>query len=175
MARRLSLALLILCRVAATLGWMAPQGVARPPLRHAPPRCIFGEILEEAKLVRGGAVVEQPVLFDADSDEAPFDIDRWNKHRSPTRYGYLVPGILIGPTTRRISGTVGGLVLWAALVGLYNDVAGMDETLLGSTLPSIQLPLTPFELTSPVLGLLLVFRTDTANDRFDAHARPCGL
>lgn len=168
MARRLSLALLILCRVAATLGWMAPQGVARPPLRHAPPRCIFGEILEEAKLVRGGAVVEQPVLFDADSDEAPFDIDRWNKHRSPTRYGYLVPGILIGPTTRRISGTVGGLVLWAALVGLYNDVAGMDETLLGSTLPSIQLPLTPFELTSPVLGLLLVFRTDTANDRFDA-------
>lgn len=31
-----------------------------------------------------------------------------------------------------------------------------------------QLPLTPFELTSPVLGLLLVFRTDTANDRFNA-------
>lgn len=35
-------------------------------------------------------------------------------------------------------------------------------------LPPIQLPLTPFELTSPVLGLLLVFRTDTANDRFNA-------
>ena len=36
-----------------------------------------------------------------------------------------------------------------------------------SRFPELQLPLTPFELTAPVLGLLLVFRTDTAYDRFN--------
>ena len=144
--------------------------------RAPPPRCgLFDDILQEAKLVRGGAVVEQPVLFDGDGDEAPFDIDRWNMHRSETRYGRLIPGILIGPTTRRISGTVAGLVVWSALIGFWNDLASStmpmglpvdDPTLLG-VLPELRLPLTPFELTSPVLGLLLVFRTDTANDRFN--------
>jgi predicted membrane chloride channel (bestrophin family) len=168
--------LLLIISHAAALGYLSsvPQ-IARPPsvvqlpalpsLRHAPPRCgLWDEILAEAKLVRGSVLVEQPVLFDGDGEEAPFDIERWNRHRSPDRYGRLIPGILIGPTTRRISSTVAALVVFAALVGVYNDLARAGD--MSSFLPPVQLPITPFELTSPVLGLLLVFRTDTANDRF---------
>ena len=156
------------------LGLMAPlHPAARPGLRHDPPRLtLVDEILQEAKLVRGGVDVEQPVLFDGETVDAPFDIERWNTHRSPSRYGRLIPGLLVGPTTRRISGTVASLVFFSFLVGAYNDLgaaqlaARMDDPSLGF-LPTFALPLTPFELTSPVLGLLLVFRTDTANDRFD--------
>ena len=151
-----------------------PMCTLRVRLRHVPPCCnLLDDIRQEAKLVRGVAVVEQPVLFDGDGDGSPFDIERWNMHRSTSRYARLIPGILIGPTTRRISGTVAGATLFAALVGVYNDLARMEDPVaMGfpmavAALPEIQLPLTPFELTSPVLGLLLVFRTDTANDRFD--------
>ena len=58
-----------------------------------------------------------------------------------------------------------GCTAFAAGVGVYNDMATQH---LEMGLPALQLPLTPFELTAPVLGLLLVFRTDTANGRFDA-------
>jgi predicted membrane chloride channel (bestrophin family) len=42
-----------------------------------------------------------------------------------------------------------------------------ESIALRSQYPELQLPLTPFELTAPVLGLLLVFRTDTAYERFN--------
>lgn len=138
-------------------------------LRHAPPRCgILDDVLLEAKQVRGSsALVEQPVFFDSADSTAPFDMDRWALHRNPSRYGRLVPGILVGATTKRISTVVATLVVFSALVGVYNDLATNGDPMLGF-LPPVQLPLTPFELTAPVLGLLLVFRTDTANGRFDA-------
>ena len=142
--------------------------------RHAPACCniledIRLQISAETKFVRGaGGLVEQPVFFDGGED-TPFDMARWEIHRSSNRYGRLIPGILVGATTRRIASTVAGFVVFAALVGVYNGMAmsGSAETTLGFALPPIQLPLTPFELTSPVLGLLLVFRTDAATDRFN--------
>ena len=144
---------------------LTPRSLRPPGPRHAPLFCsLVDDILEEAKLVRGGTLVEQPVLFDADQNGGPFDIERWNLHRSTSRYARLIPGILVGPTTRRIAGTVVGSTVFAASVGIYNAMATGDPAL---GLPTLQLPLTPFELTAPVLGLLLVFRTDTANGRFD--------
>lgn len=126
---------------------------------------IVEEMLQEAKLVRGGGgLVEQPVFFDGDVD-VPFDLERWQKHRSSDRYARLIPGILLGATTKRIASTVAGLVVFSAAVSVYNTQA-LDPT-LGYTLPPVQLPLTPFTLTSPILGLLLVFRTDAANTRFN--------
>ena len=134
--------------------------------RHAPARCtILEEILQEAKLVRGGGgLVEQPVFFDGEVD-GPFDLERWQQHRSSSRYARLIPGILLGATTQRIASTVAALVTFSAAVGVYNQLA-LDPS-LGFTLPPVQLPLTPFTLTSPILGLLLVFRTDAANTRFN--------
>ena len=62
-------------------------------------------------------------------------------------------------------------MVFAALVGTYNDLAMSGDTTLGFVLPPVQLPLVPFELTSPVLGLLLVFRTDAATERFNAATK----
>ena len=102
------------------------------------------------------SLVEQPVFFDSTDGPQPFDVQKWETHRSTSRYALLIPGILVGATTKRITAVIGGLVLFSALVGGYNDLAaGGEETLLGF-LPMVQIPLTPFELTAPVLGLLLV-------------------
>jgi predicted membrane chloride channel (bestrophin family) len=65
-------------------------------------------------------------------------------------------------TTRRISGTVSALFVFSAAVDSYAKLAASDPNL-----PEFVLPLTPFELTAPVLGLLLVFRTNTAYERFN--------
>ena len=172
--------LVVACQALA-FGLTSPTTQQAPALslsshRHAPPRCgLIEDVLQEAKLVRGGAgLVEQPVFFDGNADDQPFDVERWEQHRSASRYTRLIPGILIGPTTQRVSGTVFALVTFAALVGLYNNYADMSDPIelsaqFGITsLPQIDLPITPFELTAPVLGLLLVFRTDTANGRFQS-------
>ena len=120
------------------------------------------EIADEALLERQATLVELPVMFSDEPDESSFDFDRWAAHRGSSRYGRLLLGILLGVTTRRISFTVLTLVAFSGLVGLYAQMSTMDPSL-----PEVQLPLTPFELTAPVLGLLLVFRTNTAYDRFD--------
>lgn len=66
-------------------------------------------------------------------------------------------------TSRRISATVLALLIFSAAVDGYAKLAASDPNL-----PEFVLPLTPFELTAPVLGLLLVFRTNTAYERFNA-------
>ena len=157
-------------------------GLARTSLRkhaHVPSSCRAGSspvcldslvrevklLSEEAQQEKADNLVELPVMFDTEAAGSSFDIERWQLHRSSSRYLRLIPGILIGPTTRRISLTVLQLAIFSALIDVYNDMATMGDPMLGF-LPPLQLPLTPFELSAPVLGLLLVFRTDTANGRF---------
>jgi len=144
--------------------------------RSTPPHCsLLGDIwtgavakdartslLGEAQLEWRADLVELPVMFANDEGEASFDFERWRLHRSSSRYGSLLIGVLLGVTTRRISVTVALLVAFSAVVQGYASVAAVDPSL-----PELALPLTPFELTAPVLGLLLVFRTNTANDRFN--------
>ena len=117
---------------------------------------------EELQLEKAARLVELPVMFSGE-DDGSFDFERWGVHRSAGRYGRLLIGILFGVTTRRIGTTVSLLVIFSGLVDTYTTMARAS-----STLPEVELPLTPFELTAPVLGLLLVFRTNTAYDRFNA-------
>jgi len=106
-------------------------------------------------------------MFDrSDANDVSFDFDRWTTHRSSTRYSRLLLGILIGSTTRRILPVIAGLTVFSSFVDYYNVLATLADPREGF-LPELQLPITPFELTAPVLGLLLVFRTDTAYDRFN--------
>eukprot|EP00580_Thalassiosira_gravida_P008313 CAMPEP_0201631984 /NCGR_PEP_ID=MMETSP0493-20130528/5768_1 /ASSEMBLY_ACC=CAM_ASM_000838 /TAXON_ID=420259 /ORGANISM="Thalassiosira gravida, Strain GMp14c1" /LENGTH=469 /DNA_ID=CAMNT_0048103415 /DNA_START=299 /DNA_END=1708 /DNA_ORIENTATION=- len=105
-------------------------------------------------------LVELPVMFTHERDDQTFDMERWNTHRSSTRYVRLLFGLFSSVTTRRILPTVMILGAWSAAIDFYNSV----EQLYG--LPEIELPLTPFELTAPILGLLLVFRSDRSFDRF---------
>mmetsp|Transcript_140930 Transcript_140930/g.270427 ORF Transcript_140930/g.270427 Transcript_140930/m.270427 type:complete len:541 (-) Transcript_140930:63-1685(-) len=144
-------------------------------LRHSPLQMILNasssaewlaevqnEILAEVESERVAKFVELPVMFNDETESNSFDFYRWSQYRSPSRYGRLLPGILFGITSRRIALTVALLVLFSCLVGSYSEQARIFKSL-----PELELPLTPFELSAPVLGLLLVFRTDAAYERFD--------
>ena len=117
--------------------------------------------------VKRSDISEQPVMFTT-VDDPTFDFARWQNHRSPSRYSRLVLGILFGKTTQRIAPLVLLIGLFSTLIFSYNNLFLPATQLISirSRYPELQLPLTPFELTAPVLGLLLVFRTDTAYNRF---------
>ena len=134
----------------------------------------FSKYREDAVL---NSICERPTMFDSSDSSDSFDFERWATHRSSSRYGRELLGILFGATTRRVLPTVGLLLIFSCAVEYYNSYAALgDVSSVGfglppgaaGFLPELQLPIAPFELTSPVLGLLLVFRTDTANDRFNA-------
>jgi len=117
------------------------------------------DLLDEVAMSKS-AIVELPVMFAGEIDSS-FDFERWELHRSPQRYSRLLFGLFSGVTTRRIFPTVVFLVVWSAMIEFYNSA----ENYIG--LPDLELPLTPFELAAPVLGLLLVFRSNTAFERFN--------
>mmetsp|Transcript_13489 Transcript_13489/g.19887 ORF Transcript_13489/g.19887 Transcript_13489/m.19887 type:complete len:503 (-) Transcript_13489:18-1526(-) len=123
----------------------------------------FESFLEEDALnSNANLLVEPPVMFfNEDDDSSSFDFERWESHRSSDRYGRLLSGLFVGVTTKRIRVPILVLALWSAAVDIYNSI----EDLYG--FPEVELPLTPFELTAPVLGLLLVFRSNTAYERFN--------
>ena len=106
-------------------------------------------------------LVELPIMFTGEKDTQTFDIERWNRHRSSNRYIRQLFGVFFTVTTKRIFIPVLILVLWSGIIDYYNAVEHLYN------LPQLELPLTPFELTAPMLGLLLVFRSDRAFDRFN--------
>ena len=67
------------------------------------------------------------------------------------------------------------LVVFNALTGGYTDFDGVQHEAIISSLPQLALPLTPFTLLSPSLGLLLVFRTNSSYGRWDEARKFWGL
>ena len=59
------------------------------------------------------------------------------------------------------------VVAYNALVGGYLDIDNVKHEALIPHLPLLTLPLSIFTLTSPSLGLLLVFRTNACYGRWD--------
>lgn len=100
------------------------------------------------------------------SSSRDFDSARWKKHASLTRYGREVIGLFLGTTTRRILPILVMLGIFATLVEAYSYLSARN-----SQLPEFNLPAAPFELTAPLLGLLLVFRTNSSYERFAAGSR----
>jgi putative membrane protein len=68
------------------------------------------------------------------------------------------------------------LVVWNALLVVgYDDFSGVHhDPLTSSVLPLLKLPSEPFTLSSPALGLLLVFRTNTSYQRWDEGRKAWG-
>ncbi|CAE8724251.1 unnamed protein product [Polarella glacialis] len=89
-----------------------------------------------------------------------FNPEEWRQHASPTRYLLELGGLFFGSTTRRVFPVIAVLALWSVLVEQYHRLQMQTPNL-----PEIVLPLVPFELTAPLLGLLLVFRTDKSYER----------
>eukprot|EP00419_Tripos_fusus_P006335 CAMPEP_0172680292 /NCGR_PEP_ID=MMETSP1074-20121228/16665_1 /TAXON_ID=2916 /ORGANISM="Ceratium fusus, Strain PA161109" /LENGTH=440 /DNA_ID=CAMNT_0013498601 /DNA_START=1 /DNA_END=1320 /DNA_ORIENTATION=- len=90
-----------------------------------------------------------------------FDPLQWRLHSEPTRYVTEIGGLITGRTTRRVFPAVLAVTIFSSLVERYHYLQQQDKSL-----PHFELPVLPFELTAPLLGLLLVFRTDKSYDRY---------
>lgn len=90
--------------------------------------------------------------------------DDWVKHRDSSRFYRN----LISITTSGVYKNLGkevfatcsiatGIIVWNAVFGEYQDFSGVvhDGPFKDSIIPILTLPLTPFTLSSPSLGLLL--------------------
>ena len=65
--------------------------------------------------------------------------------------------------------------LYNMLTGGYDDFSQVHHDPLIGFLPKMTLPLAPFTLASSSLGLLLVFRTNTAYQRWDEARKNWGM
>ena len=115
-------------------------------------------ISEEMSYTRGD--IERPLTFGTQTQL--FDSTKWDDNRRTDRYYRLLVGLFAGVTTRRVLPAGLALSLFTFFVQAYDLAARANPTL-----PELQLPLEPFELTAPVLGLLLVFRTDSCYARYN--------
>lgn len=90
--------------------------------------------------------------------------DDWRKHRNPDRFLYYLRSLFISGIYKSIgrevaaTSTIAAIVCaYNAVVGGYTDFAGEQHAALitSALLPIAGLPLAPFTLSSPSLGLLL--------------------
>jgi ion channel-forming bestrophin family protein len=93
-----------------------------------------------------------------------FTHDDWRKFRDPDRFTYYLTSMFNSGVYKSLSREVGTttaiatfIVVYNCVVGGYTDVSGLPHAALVSTplLPVFGLPLAPFTLSSPALGLLL--------------------
>lgn len=87
----------------------------------------------------------------------------WTRHSSPVRYSNNLTSAAVSATTRRVAPIVLLLCVFSFLLNEYNFLARKDEAL-----PELVLPMNPFDLTAPLVGLLLVFRTESSYSRYKA-------
>jgi len=104
----------------------------------------------------------------------------WKNHRSQDRFlKYL--GDIVGQGTYKnlfrevgmVTAVASIVVVYNALAGGYTDFDGVAQQGFGFEM--IGLPLNAFTVTSPSLGLLLVFRTNTSYKRWDEARKNWGM
>jgi len=98
----------------------------------------------------------------------------WVDHRSTERFFRSLTTILESGVLRArnkevnlILGFASFLVVWNSIAGGYTDFEMVKHGAIIPHLPVLSVPLSFFTLTSPTLGLLLVFRTNAAYARWD--------
>lgn len=156
---------------------------ARSVIGSSPPSSLV--VLES-----GSGTLEEDPLFDVRTSyievsrqyrRTRYTHDDWLKHRSPDRFfsnlaEFSTSGIYRGilKEVGTVTAIASAVVLWNVFLGEgWVDSAGVHHDTLG--LPLLKLPLTPFTLASPSLGLLLVFRTNSAYRRWDEARKAWGL
>ena len=100
----------------------------------------------------------------------------WLKHRSETRLLRNLNGIFTSGVVRSLLSEVGAVAIMAMLTLLWNaamfgyvDFANIPQAGFFGDVPQtlrMQLPIGLFTLSSPALGLLLVFRTNASYSRW---------
>jgi len=108
--------------------------------------------------------------------------NEWVKHRSSDRFIRNLSSIYnsgvyksLGKEVFAVTAVATFLVLWNGLTGGFTDFNGVQHGAVVNFLPMLTLPLTPFTLLSPSLGLLLVFRTNSSYGRWDEARKFWGL
>lgn len=108
--------------------------------------------------------------------------DDWAKHRSPDRFVRNIKSLLNSGVYKNIMNEVLTTVAIATVIvgfnmlaGGYTDFSGEQHAGILAILPVLSLPLAPFTLSSPSLGLLLVFRTNTSYQRWDEARKNWGM
>jgi ion channel-forming bestrophin family protein len=90
--------------------------------------------------------------------------DDWRKHRSPDRFLYYIVSLFssgiyknLGREVTATTAIATFIVLYNAVTGGYTDFEGIKHAAVISSewLPMLGLPLAPFTLSTPSLGLLL--------------------
>jgi len=92
-----------------------------------------------------------------------FSYDDWVEHRSEDRFADNLKSVFFSGIVRQLRKQVAVVTLIATCVVLWNS--GVAFYLDGSV-PQLSLPPLPFTVSSPALGLLLVFRTNSSYQRW---------
>ena len=97
-----------------------------------------------------------------------FDYDDWVTHRNAEKKIVTnIQGMFFSGVIRQLKEEVLFVTIVAAIVVVWNDfLIFPDEFLNGFTVPKLVLPALPFTLSSPALGLLLVFKTNASYARW---------
>mmetsp|Transcript_28016 Transcript_28016/g.60026 ORF Transcript_28016/g.60026 Transcript_28016/m.60026 type:complete len:447 (+) Transcript_28016:552-1892(+) len=110
--------------------------------------------------------------------------DDWVKHRSPNRFVKNIFSIVSSGIYKNVGREVAATTTVATIVFLWNMLTvGYDDfnqihhgPIIDSYyVPGLTLPTAPFTLASGSLGLLLVFRTNTAYQRWDEARKNWGM
>mmetsp|Transcript_59581 Transcript_59581/g.146004 ORF Transcript_59581/g.146004 Transcript_59581/m.146004 type:complete len:435 (+) Transcript_59581:258-1562(+) len=110
--------------------------------------------------------------------------DDWVKHRSSDRFwknlkSTTSSGIYknVGREVIAVTSVSVLCMLWNMLTAGYTDLGGVAHgpVLQSQYLPPLVLPMNPFTLSSSFLGLLLVFRTNKAYQRWDEARKNWGM
>uniref|UniRef100_A0A7S1YR76 Bestrophin homolog n=1 Tax=Ditylum brightwellii TaxID=49249 RepID=A0A7S1YR76_9STRA len=108
--------------------------------------------------------------------------DDWVLHRSQDRFIDYVAAIFksgvyknLDNEVRAMTFVAGFVVVWNCITGGYTDLEGIQQAALRPDLPVLSMPLSAFTLTSPSLGLLLVFRTNSSYKRWDEARKNWGM
>lgn len=110
--------------------------------------------------------------------------DDWVKHRSPNRFFRNLSSIPSSGVYKNLAKEVIAttavatfVVFWNCIFGDYQDFSSVSHKgpLHDSLIPILTLPLAPFTLASPSLGLLLTFRANTAYTRWDEARKNWGM
>lgn len=110
--------------------------------------------------------------------------DDWVQFRSPNRFFTILGTVGKSGILNNLQKEVSIITAIAVAVLSFNtffvegytDLTGVhQDALVNFGLPLLGLPLTPFTVSSPSLGLLLVFRTNASYKRWDEARKAWGL
>ena len=93
--------------------------------------------------------------------------DDWIKHRSPDRTFTNIKSVFFSGIVRQLSKEILLMSIVATFCVVWNEVVITNADVFSlSSLPHLSLPLLPFQLSAPSLGLLLVFKTNASYQRW---------